>query len=151
MSSTRYYIAYGSNLNLEQMRLRCPTAEVVGVSELKGYKLVFKGALTNACATIEECTDGAVPILIWSLKPQDEKALDRYEGYPRFYFKEMHTVIVNNKTVEAMVYIMNKKYKAGIPSGNYYNIINKGYKDNGLSTEYLEQALRECIKCVNTQ
>lgn len=26
----RFYIAYGSNLNLEQMENRCPTAEVVG-------------------------------------------------------------------------------------------------------------------------
>ena len=54
MDKKRYYIAYGSNLNLEQMKMRCPTAEVVGVSELKGYKLVFKGALTNAYATIED-------------------------------------------------------------------------------------------------
>lgn len=149
MNKKRYYIAYGSNLNLEQMKRRCPTAEVVGASELKEYKLVFKGALTNAYATIEECTDGAVPVLIWSLKPQDEKALDRYEGYPRFYFKEMHTIVVNNEPVEAMVYIMNKECKEGIPSGNYYNTIMKGYKDNGLSTEYLEQALKECVKNVN--
>lgn len=151
MSSTRYYIAYGSNLNLEQMKLRCPTAEVVGVSELRGYKLVFRGSLTNAYATLEESTEDTVPVLIWSLQPQDEKALDRYEGYPRFYFKEMHTAIVNNKPVEAIVYIMNKKYKAGIPSGDYYNIVYKGYNDNGLTTEYLEGALKESIKQVNTQ
>ena len=31
------YIAYGSNLNLPQMALRCPTAEVVGKSEMKDY------------------------------------------------------------------------------------------------------------------
>ena len=26
----RYYFAYGSNMNLEQMKYRCPAAEVVG-------------------------------------------------------------------------------------------------------------------------
>ena len=29
-SKSKLYIAYGSNLNLEQMKRRCPTAEVVG-------------------------------------------------------------------------------------------------------------------------
>jgi len=31
------YLAYGSNMNQAQMAFRCPTAEVVGTSELKGY------------------------------------------------------------------------------------------------------------------
>ena len=38
----RLYIAYGSNLNLEQMAFRCPTAKVVGKSELKDYELLFR-------------------------------------------------------------------------------------------------------------
>ena len=28
----KYYIAYGSNLNVEQMRYRCPDAKIVGTS-----------------------------------------------------------------------------------------------------------------------
>ena len=151
MSSKKYYIAYGSNLNLEQMKRRCPTAQVVGVSELVGYKLTFKGALTNAYATIEESTDCTVPVLIWELQPQDEKALDRYEGYPSFYFKEMHTVVVNKESIEAMVYIMNKKYKVGFPSADYFDVIRKGYNDNGLRIEYLEKSLIESSELVNTQ
>ena len=39
----RLYIAYGSNLNLPQMAFRCPTAEVVGASELKDYELLAAG------------------------------------------------------------------------------------------------------------
>ena len=38
-SKGRLYIAYGSNLNLEQMKHRCPTAEVVGVAELRNWRL----------------------------------------------------------------------------------------------------------------
>ena len=30
----RYYIAYGSNLNILQMRWRCPSARIIGTSEL---------------------------------------------------------------------------------------------------------------------
>lgn len=36
---TKLYIAYGSNLNLEQMRRRCPTAELVGKTVLRGWRL----------------------------------------------------------------------------------------------------------------
>ena len=49
----RLYIAYGSNLNLEQMAFRCPTAKVVGKSELKDYELLFRGGRRGAVATVE--------------------------------------------------------------------------------------------------
>ena len=39
----RRYIAYGSNLNREQMALRCPDAKVVGIGEIKDYELLFRG------------------------------------------------------------------------------------------------------------
>jgi hypothetical protein len=39
----KLYIAYGSNLNLTQMAKRCPTAKVLGASEIKDYALVFRG------------------------------------------------------------------------------------------------------------
>lgn len=136
----RFYIAYGSNLHLEQMKYRCPTATVVGKSELSGYKLIFKGAPTNAYATIEESTHDTVPVLIWELKAQDEKTLDRYEGYPTFYYKKDITVEVEATQVQAMVYIMNKKAQIGIPSPRYYEIIRTGYKTAGFDESVLEEA-----------
>ncbi|MGN1231560.1 MAG: gamma-glutamylcyclotransferase, partial [Anaerotignum sp.] len=30
MQMKKYYIAYGSNLNVRQMKFRCPTARIVG-------------------------------------------------------------------------------------------------------------------------
>lgn len=141
MINKRYYIAYGSNLHLEQMKYRCHTATVVSKSELMGYKLIFKGAPTNAYATIEECIHDTVPVLIWELKPQDEKALDIYEGYPTVYYKKNITVEVEGTQVEAMVYIMNQKAQIGIPSLRYYEVIKTGYKSAGFDVSILENAL----------
>ena len=31
----RYYIAYGSNLNIGQMQWRCPDARIIGTAEMK--------------------------------------------------------------------------------------------------------------------
>lgn len=39
----RLYFAYGSNINLEQMAVRCPAAQVVGPAVLDGYELLFRG------------------------------------------------------------------------------------------------------------
>ena len=49
----RYYFAYGSNMNLGQMRFRCPDAEVVGNVRLEDYRLAFRGrAPGNGVATV---------------------------------------------------------------------------------------------------
>ena len=58
----RLYIAYGSNLNLEQMAHRCPTAKVVGTAVMRNWRLFFCGA-----ATVERYRSGIVPVLVWEL------------------------------------------------------------------------------------
>ena len=49
----KYYIAYGSNLNVQQMKFRCPTARVVGTSVIRNYELLYKGSKTGSYLTIE--------------------------------------------------------------------------------------------------
>ncbi len=42
MEKRKKYIAYGSNLNLEQMARRCPTAKVIGAGEIRDHELLFR-------------------------------------------------------------------------------------------------------------
>ncbi len=133
----RYYIAYGSNLSEEQMARRCPTATIVGTSILKNWRLLFNGP-----ASIEPFDGYEVPVLIWDIKPSDERSLDIYEGYPRFYRKEMLKIKVNGQKVDAMVYIMNTK-KESTPPTNYYNVLDQGYERFGFDKKILEKALEE--------
>ena len=51
MSKVKIDIAYGSNLNLPQMAKRCPSARVLGTSEIKDYKLLLRGSRTGSYAT----------------------------------------------------------------------------------------------------
>ena len=83
----KYYLAYGSNLNVRQMALRCPTAKTVGTALIKDYELLFKGSKTGAYLTIEPKSGAEVPVAVWSVEPADEKRLDVYEGFPAFYYK----------------------------------------------------------------
>ena len=76
----RYYIAYGSNLNVQQMRWRCPGARIIGTAELQDYRLLFKGSKTGSYLTVEPEKGCTVPVAVWEVTEQDELALDRYEG-----------------------------------------------------------------------
>lgn len=50
----RLYIAYESNLNVRQMKTRCPKAKILGTAKLKGLELLFKGSKSGSYLTIEE-------------------------------------------------------------------------------------------------
>lgn len=148
MVNDRYYLAYGSNLSVEQMLHRCPDAVYVGTAYINGYELLFKGSQTGSYLTIEEKKGSKVPVVVWKISAADERNLDRYEGCPNFYYKKMMKVRVRSlltkrpgKEVDAMVYIMHEERKLGIPSGVYYSVCKEGYDRFGFSDWYLRMAL----------
>lgn len=150
----RLYIAYGSNLNLQQMAKRCPTAKVYGKGELKDFRLLFKGVPNNAYATIESFKGGKVPVLVWEVKPKDEKALDIYEGFPNFYYKkDLEVELESGEIVTAMVYIMTDKIKdrinLNLPSERYLKIVEEGYTDAGFDIGFIEEALKVSAEAIS--
>lgn len=145
MAKKRLYIAYGSNLNLSQMAQRCPTAQLVGPSVMKDWRLRFRGSRENAVATVERFHSGRVPVLIWQLTPQDEKALDRYEGWPQLYRKEIVRVKLNGRIVNAMIFIMNEVHPYSQPSPYYLSTICEGYLSAGFDIDILRKALRDSL------
>ena len=148
----KYYIAYGSNLNVRQMARRCPTAKPIGTAVIHDYELLFKGSKTGAYLTIEKKKGGSVPVAVWEVTDDDEKRLDRYEGYPAFYYKtEMELPVKylktgETKTVTAFVYIMHEDRKTGIPSETYTGTCAIGYMNFGFDMEFLEKALKKSTR-----
>ena len=142
----KHYVAYGSNLNIEQMARRCPGAKLVGTGVIKNYELQFKGREGGAFATISPKLGAETPIAIWSITEADERFLDRYEGFPSHYFKEDVPVEVNGKRFNAMAYVMNLRAKFSVPSSYYYSTVAKGYQDCGLDQSYLEEAVADSAK-----
>lgn len=140
----KYYIAYGSNLNLEQMRWRCPDAKLIGTGLLPNQKLVFRGGKNSAVATVEPSVGDKVPVGIFEISSFDEQSLDRYEGFPHLYTKKY--LNIESETVhqqQAMMYVMNDGYKIGLPSHQYLKTIEQGYKDCQLDRKYLDEAVEE--------
>ena len=142
----RLYIAYGSNLNILQMKHRCPTAKLCGTGTVENYQLQFKGRPMSAFATISPKEGSSVPVAVWELQPWDERALDRYERYPSHYFKQDIPVQMDGKEIVGMVYIMDLKADFGLPSPRYYQTVREGYEDCSLDVAVLEQAVLDSAK-----
>lgn len=142
----KLYLAYGSNLNLEQMAQRCPTARVVGAATLTNRRLLFRGGHASAVATIEPAKGRSVPALVWEITSSDEAALDRYEGWPYLYSKKRLKTRMDGKTEEVMAYVMSPGRPLNTPGCYYYSLILEGYKTAGFDMEILKTAVRESAK-----
>lgn len=128
----KYYLAYGSNLNKEQMKHRCPEAVPVGHSVIEGYRLVFR----RGYLTVEEADGQHVPVGVWRITKDDEKALDRYEGYPRFYYKDSFPMRFDGSIkvdVPCLIYIMQDGHPIRKPTDEYFYTVYEGYKDFGIT------------------
>ncbi|GLC79312.1 DUF4314 domain-containing protein [Lacrimispora brassicae] len=137
----KLYIAYGSNMDEGQMKHRCPAAKLIGTSAVKDYQLLFKGCKTGAYATIEPKAGSRVLVLVWEIGEQDEQSLDRYEGYPAFYYKRELEVLIEDRNEWAMVYIMREENQIGLPSQRYYTVVGTAYRKFGFDHTVLERAL----------
>lgn len=140
----KFYVAYGSNLNISQMARRCPDASIVGKGIIPDYALKYRGSKTGSFATIIPEKGKYVPVVVWRISPSDEKSLDCYEGFPTFYYKKKVKVILESrKSLKVMAYIMNDQAKVGIPSNRYIRTVLEGYMENNLDYNILIDSLED--------
>jgi hypothetical protein len=128
-----YYFAYGSNINLDQMRLRCTTAEYQGHFFLRGWDLEFASH-----ANIVPKRRGRVAGVLWRVYPSDIKALDAYEGIGYYYRRRNW----KQDGQRFFFYEMLESNRGGTPSINYLESIAEGYRQCGLDQKYLFQQIR---------
>ena len=126
------YVAYGSNLNMGQMAMRCPQATVIGGMMLQGWRLVFRGV-----ADIIPDSTCSVPVGLWKITDECEAALDIYEGFPRLYRKEY----IQEGDMTLMAYVMNND-SLTMPTRRYLDSIADGYKDFNFDSKSLIDALK---------
>lgn len=158
MERTKLYAAYGSNLNVKQMTRRCQTAKLAGTTKLVGYRLAFTHAGGSGSYLTVIKTDNKedfVPIGLWSVTDEDEKSLDRYEGYPTFYDKKTIDLVNDcvdvtltpetDGTLEAFIYIMVDGMIAP-PSVNYVETCAVGYLEFDFDLDILRTAAHESVE-----
>ena len=131
------YFAYGSNLNLSQMKRRCKDSIFLKKINLENFRLTFRSRYR--AADIEPKKNSLVPGGLFEISKSDEKKLDLYEDYPILYKK--YYFILDGRKV--MTYTMVKKTPFRFPTERYLNIVKRGYLDCKLDKKFLNRALVE--------
>ena len=141
--NNRLFAAYGAGVNRAEMVKYCPTAKLIGTTELKNYRLAFRGSKAGALATTEKAKGENVPALLWEISPQDESALDRWIGVPELYRRTAIKVRRDGALVDALIFILIAGKPQNKPSAFYYSTLLEGYKAAGFDTTILKVAVQE--------
>ena len=131
------YFAYGSNLNLSQMKRRCKDSVFLKKINLENFRLTFRSRYR--AADIESKKNSLVAGGLFEISKSDEKKLDLYEDYPILYKK--YYFILDGRKV--MTYTMVKKTPFRFPTERYLNVVKRGYLDCKLDKKFLNRALVE--------
>lgn len=166
MDSETLYFGYGSNLWKEQMRLRCPSSSYKGVGCLKDYRWIINERGYANVVPSKPSSSSSHPDevygLIYSLNSSDEKSLDRNEGVPHVYGKEMinniqywsassdEPVDTSSKSTPTrmLVYVDHDRVKEAQPKQEYIHRMNEGIRDAlaaGIPKEYVASVMRRFI------
>ena len=97
------YFAYGANLDIDAMSLRCPGAEVLEPGVFPEHRLV---AMREGWLSIEPARGEAVEGLLWRLDEGHLDALDTYEEVHDGLYTHDKAMIrrADGSTCEALVY-----------------------------------------------
>jgi gamma-glutamylcyclotransferase (GGCT)/AIG2-like uncharacterized protein YtfP len=143
-----YYFAYGSNLDLLQMQLRCPEAQFVSTAKLDGYRICFpRKSFVRDCAVIsvEPAAGEQVWGVLYELDGTDIARLDEREGYDRRRDRQLNqrnraTVRVegsDERVVAAEIYIAVATSDPGLPSPQYVGYLVASAAECGLPKSHL--------------
>ncbi|WP_333785376.1 gamma-glutamylcyclotransferase family protein [Thermocrinis sp.] len=136
------YFAYGSNMNLKQMRERCGDSwKKIGVGYVEGYKLVFDGPSSKwngGVANLVQDPTGRVWGVLFEL--ESFECLDLHEGYPGVYDRKEVSVVVPElgQVLKAVAYVRPKPREIRKPSERYLNTVIEGAKENSLPEDWIK-------------
>ena len=142
------YFAYGSNLDLPQMKRRCPSSKLISKGSLSGYRLTFNkfsSGWGGGVADVIQDQGSKVWGLVFELSDTDLKRLDRYEGYHKDWtslYERWKAVIdtPNGQVSDVWVYTVVEKQKFVKPTLEYLQIIKDAAKKWNFPKAYLTLA-----------
>jgi gamma-glutamylcyclotransferase (GGCT)/AIG2-like uncharacterized protein YtfP len=143
---------YGSNLDPDQIRERCPHHRVVGMAALRDHKLAFplySNDWSGGVASVQLHHGGTVWGVVYDLTGDDLAALDRFEGFRgpgnqhNLYDRVTMTVDLERpddgsipRRVRCEIYVARPSNPSP-PSRRYLDAILKGARHHRLGEEYI--------------
>lgn len=134
MSGAHEYFAYGSNLCAQQMAARCPGAHNPRPAVLPDHDWLIN---ERGVATVEPFPGSAVHGVLWHLTDADLAILDRAEGVPTRYRRDLLKVQTTGDVTAAWVYI-DHRTEPGPPREGYLERIIGGARHHGLPQSWVD-------------
>jgi phage replication-related protein YjqB (UPF0714/DUF867 family) len=128
------YFAYGSNLCVRQMALRCPDAADPRPAVLSDHDWLIN---QRGVATVEPFVGSQVHGVLWQVSDADLATLDSAEGVPVRYRRDRLTVHTDDGLSPAWVYI-DHRVTPGAPRPGYLPHIIDGAVDHGLPQRWID-------------
>jgi gamma-glutamylcyclotransferase (GGCT)/AIG2-like uncharacterized protein YtfP len=95
--------AYGANMDVAAMALRCPRSKPLGAARLMRHRWV---AMREGWISVARDPRAKVHGVLWDVALSDVAALDRYEGVQEgLYIKLQQSVVTDDGPRRALVYI----------------------------------------------
>jgi len=144
------YFAYGSNMDWDQMRKRCPSAEFFGIARLPDHRLAFtRFSKMRNCGVADavQAKGQSVWGAIFVIAEKDISFLDKNEGYApgrpekvNSYLRVERHVYPPESDTPWMVstYLANREDDPPLPSAKYLGLIIGGAQRWQLPASYVE-------------
>jgi gamma-glutamylcyclotransferase len=148
--SHRYYFAYGSNMNMEQLRSRGVEPLSAVVAKLPDHRISFHGysrTWDGAVETVVRDSGGEVWGVIYELTLWDADRLDtwqdvRLDGTGAYFLFPAEVIDTEGKKRAVLLYKKDVLGAEGKPSREYMDFIIRGALEHGLPADYIDSLRR---------
>jgi hypothetical protein len=145
------YAAYGSNMDPDQMRERCPASPQRGAGWLEGWRLTFGGedlGWEGALATVVEDPLSRVFVMVYDVSAPDEAALDSWEAADTGLYRKIRVrVSMLDRDVVAWLYVLDG-YEGGLPSARYLGVMADAAEKAGAPDDYVAELRRRPCRSI---
>lgn len=145
--------AYGSNMNWDQMRERCPSSHFVGIAALRDHTLAFtRGSINRGCGVADVVAEEGAQVwgVVFEITDLDVGRLDTSEGFrpgrdQNSYYRRECLVFLDgedHRPLTVSVYFGERQPNPPLPNDAYKNLILTGARHWHLPDEYIRQVER---------
>ena len=142
------YFAFGSNMNWNQMRERCPSSRFVGIAVLRDHKLAFtRKSCKRGCGVADVVAEDGAQVwgVVYEIADLDVGKLDASEGFrpgrdKNSYYRRECLVFLNgedHRPLTVSAYFGDPQPNPPLPNAAYKNLILTGAKHWHLPEDYI--------------
>ncbi len=139
---TFLYFAYGSNMLSRRLRVRTPSAVVIGTGYVCSRRLTFDKVSSDGSGKcdIEQTTNltDRVYGVLFEIACSEKSDLDAAEGLGKGYREERIIVSTSTGDIEAIAYVATAKEPALRPYHWYKAFVVSGASEHSLPGSYIE-------------